>query len=153
MSELTKAAEYIGETRLAILGTVNNEGFPVVRSLASFANDGLNVYLSTSKDSSKVEQLRANDHATLLFQQEGQELSMFRNVALTGTAKTVCSKCGEEYEKAVKLLSERNPRFRERALKGELDRTTILKFETKTVKFLDFSRGAGPSAVQEIAVV
>ncbi|MCL6457148.1 MAG: pyridoxamine 5'-phosphate oxidase family protein, partial [Gorillibacterium sp.] len=134
MSELKEAADYIGGTKTVVLGTVTAEGFPALRTLGGFANDGLNVYLSTSKDSGKVEQIQANANATLLFQQEGQELSAFRSVTLTGTIKKVCSKCGEEYNHAVNLLSSRSPRFKAKAENGDLDQTVILKFVPDRLK-------------------
>lgn len=149
MSNWKEAEQYIAGTKTVILGTVTGEGVPVLRTLASFANDGLTVYLSTSKTSAKVEQLKGNANATLLFQQEGQELSGFRNVTLTGTIAKVCSKCGEEYTRAVELLGGRNPRFKERADKGELEGTVILKLTPSRLKVLDFSKGIGPAAVTE----
>lgn len=150
MSSWKDAEDYIASTKTVILGTANKEGVPSLRTLASFANDGLVIYLSTSKGSGKVEQLKENPNAVLLFQQEGQELPKFRNVTLTGSIATVCSKCGEEYARAVKLLSDRSPRFRERAEKGQLDGNVILKLTPTRLKLLDFSKGAGPAAVEEV---
>lgn len=149
MSDLNEAADYISGARTVILGTVTAEGVPVLRTIGGFANDGLEVYLSTARSSGKVEQIQANPNATLLFQQEGQELRSFRNVTLTGTLKQVCSKCGEEYSRALSLLSSRNPRFKDKVEKGDLEETTILKFVPAKLKLLDFSRGAGPAAVRE----
>ncbi|MNI96867.1 hypothetical protein D3C73_1554070 [compost metagenome] len=71
---------------------------------------------------------------------------------MTGKTNVVCRKCGDEYARAVELLSQRNPRFKERAEKGELEQTTILKFVADKLKYLDFSRGVGPAAVTETAV-
>lgn len=62
----------------------------------------------------------------------------------------MCSKSGEEYEQAVELLKNRNPRFRERAEKGELEGTAILKFTPTRLKLLDFAKGAGAAAVEEV---
>jgi pyridoxamine 5'-phosphate oxidase len=153
MSQWKEAEEYIAKSRTVILGSVTKEGVPELRTLASFANDGLVVYLSTSKTSRKVGQLKDNPHATLLFQHEGQEIPQFRNVALTGTIAKVCSKCGQEYEHAVKLLGSRNPRFKERAEKGQLEETAILKLTPHRVKLVDLSKGSGAAAVEEVELV
>ncbi|MDF2925391.1 MAG: hypothetical protein K0R57_4305 [Paenibacillaceae bacterium] len=152
MSALKEAAEYIAATPRVVLGTVTEQGVPALRTLGGFATDGLHVYLSTAKTSGKVEQIKGNPNATLLFQQEGQELKAFRNVTLTGTLSKVCSKCGEEYQHAIALLSARSPRFKERAEKGELGETVIFKFVPDKVKLLDFAKGAGPAAVEEVSV-
>lgn len=102
---LAKAQDYIAETRFVILASVNGEASPGLRTLASFANDGLEVYFSTGKNTAKVEQIAANPAVTFLFQQEGQELSGFKNVTYAGRAQPVT---GEgEWAKAVRLLSER----------------------------------------------
>lgn len=152
MSQLKEAAEYIGSTPRVVLATVSAEGVPALRTLGGFATDGLNVYLSTPKASSKIAHIEANPNVSLLFQQEGQELRTFRNITLTGTVKKLCSKCGDEYNHAVALLSNRSPRFKERAEKGELDQTAILKFVPTRVKLLDFTKGVGADAVVEVTV-
>ncbi len=142
-----KAAEYIGKTKLAVLATAGANGIPYVRTLASFANDGLKVYFSTNKRSAKVEQIQSNPQVTLLFQHEGQEIITFKNVSITGIAEKVC--CGNELDSAVKLLGDKNLKFKERAEKNDLEDTLIFKVEPKLLKYLDFSRGIGPAAAEE----
>ncbi|MDA8234441.1 MAG: pyridoxamine 5'-phosphate oxidase family protein [Clostridia bacterium] len=150
MSDLNKAAEYIGQSKFVVLATTDGSGVPVVRTLASFANDNLNVYFSTGRNTAKVEQIAANPKVSLLFQHEGQELAGFQNVTLTGQAEPLQS--GDELSKAIQLLSDRNPRFKERVAKGGLGDTLIFRVEPKSVKYLDFSKGVGPAAVQELAI-
>jgi pyridoxamine 5'-phosphate oxidase len=148
MSEVkTKAIEYIGKTQFAVLATVGG-GVPYLRSIASFANDGFTIYFSTGKTTDKVEQINQNPNVSILFQHEGQVIPSFKNVSVTGTAKIVS--CAEGRQKAIELLSARSPRFKERAEKGQLEDTTIFAVEPKTVKALDFSKGMGPAAVEEI---
>lgn len=144
---IEKASEYIEKTKFAVLATTGKDGVPTVRTLGSFANDGLKVYFSTGKKTAKVEQIESNPNVTLLFQHEEQELPAFKNVSVTGIAKTIS--CESELNKAIQLLGNKSPRFKERAQKGELTDTLIFKVEPKILKYLDFSKGLGPDSVEE----
>ncbi|MDR1191094.1 MAG: pyridoxamine 5'-phosphate oxidase family protein [Verrucomicrobiales bacterium] len=145
----TNIINYIAATRWVSLATVRDDGAPVVRAIGGFANDGLTVYFSTPKTAAKVEQIQRHPLVTLFFQHEGQELPAFKNAALIGSAAILSP--GADYDRAVRLLSERNPRFKERAAKGDLaDDTALVKVTPKEVKFLDFAKGFGPAALQEI---
>ncbi|HBC91672.1 MAG TPA: pyridoxamine 5'-phosphate oxidase family protein [Pelotomaculum sp.] len=147
---LDNVKEYIGKTKWVILSTVTQENLPALRTLGSIVNDDLNIYFSTGKNTAKVAQIESNPFVTLLFQHEGQELATFINVTYTGKAEKVSSE--QELAKAIALLSNRSPRFKERAEKGQLDETAIFKVEPVRIKYLDYSQGIGPAAVQEIVL-
>ncbi|MDT3427061.1 general stress protein 26 [Paenibacillus forsythiae] len=142
--------EYLNDTRFVVLATVDNEQSPVLRSLGSFVADGYTIYFSTQKNSNKVEQIQGNPKIVLFFQHENQELSSFVNVSVHGTAQAISEPA--ETDRAIQQLSSRNPRFKERAEKGELQDTVIYKVDARELKVLDFSKGIGPSAVEVIAV-
>jgi hypothetical protein len=57
---------------------------------------------------------------------------------------------GLEYQRAVEILGARNPRFKARAERGELADTAIYLIHTSEIKYLDYARGTGPAAIQEI---
>jgi uncharacterized pyridoxamine 5'-phosphate oxidase family protein len=140
--ELQQAAlEYIKQTRWATLTTVREDSAPVSRAMGSFAPDGLNIVFSTRKNAAKTRHIAKNSFVNFFFQHENQELTTFKNVALIGRA---------EYQRAVELLSARNPRFKVRAERGELSDTAIYLIRTTEIKYLDYANGAGPAAVQEI---
>lgn len=147
---LDKVKEYIRKTKWAVLSTVTQDNIPALRTMGSFVNDGLHIYFSTGKDSAKVAQIESNPFVTLLFQHEGQELATFINVTYTGKAKRLSSE--QELARAIALLSERSPRFKERAEKGQLGETAIFKVEPSRIKYLDYSRGIGPAAVEEVEI-
>jgi nitroimidazol reductase NimA-like FMN-containing flavoprotein (pyridoxamine 5'-phosphate oxidase superfamily) len=147
-AELRSAVhEYIAQTRWATLTTVREDGAPVSRAMGSFAPDGLNLFFSTPKSAGKVRHIARNPLVNFFFQHEGQELATFKNVAVIGRAEEVT---GDEYHRAVQLLSARNPRFKTRAERGELKETALYLIRTTEVKYLDYSHGVGPVAVQEI---
>jgi pyridoxamine 5'-phosphate oxidase len=145
-----KITEYISQTRWAILATVREDKAPVLRAMGSFAPDGVDVYFSTPAATAKVGQIGKNQWVNFFFQHEGQELPTFKNVAVIGKAGEV--KDAAELKKAIGLLSARNPRFKERAEKGDLKDTAIFKIKSKEIKYLDFARGFGKEGIQELVL-
>ncbi|MNB72769.1 pyridoxamine 5'-phosphate oxidase [compost metagenome] len=151
MSEIRGGiVDYLNGTRFVVLATVNQDGAPEVRTLGGFAVDGYKVYFSTDEGTEKVKQIRSNPAVTLLFQHENQELAGFVNVSVRGEARQVDD--AEELAHAIAALGNRNPRFKERADKGELANTAIIGVTASEIKVLDFAKGRGAEAVEVIAV-
>ena len=143
-------SQYLNGTKFIVLATVNDDQTPVLRSLGSFVADGLTTYFSTNKNSAKVNHIKSNPKVSILFQHENQELPSFVNVSISGKANELTE--SEELAKAIQLIGTRNPKFRERAEKGELSDNVFFRVEPQEVKVLDFGKGAGSEAVQVIAV-
>jgi pyridoxine/pyridoxamine 5'-phosphate oxidase len=139
--------EYISQTRWATLTTVREDGAPVSRVMGSFAADGVNLFFSTRKVAAKVRHIAKNPLVNFYFQHENQEAATFKNVAVIGRAEEVT---GVDYHRAVQLLSARNLRFKARAERGELSDTALYFIHTTEIKYLDYSNGVGPAAVQEL---
>jgi MFS family permease len=148
--EQQQIPRYLNDSRFIVLSTVGPEGAPAARTLASFAADGLTVYFSTGKASDKVGQIGANPNVSVLFQHEQQELPTFANVEVRGVAEVLAE--GEERAKAIRLISLRNPRFRERAERGELGGNALVRVVPRKVKVVDLSNGIGPAAVSTFGV-
>jgi len=140
--------EYIKQTRYATLATVREDGAPVLRAMGSFAPDGNNILFSTRKGAAKVQQIARNSSVSFFFQHENQKLETFKNVAVIGHAEEVTNDL--EYQRAVGILGARNPRFKARAERGELADTGIYLIRTTEIKYLDYARGIGAAAIQEI---
>jgi len=147
--ELQKTVlDYINQTKWATLATVREDGAPVLRVMGSFALNGVNILFSTRKNAAKVRHLAKNKNVSFYFQHENQNLEVFKNVAVIGRAEEVAE--GADYQRAVEILSARNPRFKGRAERGELGDTAIYRIHTTEIKYLDYSNGVGPAAIQEI---
>jgi len=142
--------DYIAKAKLAIIATVKDGGVPALRTVGSFAPDGLTVYFSTGKDTEKVKQIEKNQNVAVFFQHEGQERGKFRYVSITGVARQLAEK--SSLDQAISVLSARNPNFKQRVEKGEIDKIAIFKIEPRSIKDLDYSRGAGPQAVQTLSI-
>jgi uncharacterized pyridoxamine 5'-phosphate oxidase family protein len=129
--------------RFVSLATLSENG-PVVRSLGSWAIRGSTLYFSTSRSSNKVAQLARDPRVSIQLLAEGQELPKLRNLVLNGSAKLLE---GDERTVAIETLGLRNPRFKERADKGQLGDTAIYAVTATQAKVLDFSKGVGPAAL------
>jgi nitroimidazol reductase NimA-like FMN-containing flavoprotein (pyridoxamine 5'-phosphate oxidase superfamily) len=129
--------------RFVSLATLSEDG-PVVRSLGSWAIRGSTVYFSTSQSSNKVAQLARDPRVSIQLLAEGQELPKLRNLVLNGSAKLLA---GDERNSAIEALGSRNPRFKERADKGQLGDAAIYGVKATQAKVLDFSKGVGPAAL------
>ncbi len=132
---------YIDNTRFAVLAYVRNDNAPLLRTMGSFVPSGLDLYFSTRKDAGKVKEIGDNGRISFLFEHDNQELNQWQSVLLVGAAVKVDS--GDEFTKAVDLLSNRNPRFKERVEKGELAHTQIFKLKSEEVEYLDYGKGFG----------
>ncbi|SRR6266568_6814818 len=136
-----EVVNYVDKTRFAVLAYVRNDGTPLLRSMGSFVPDGLNLYFTTRRDAAKVKEIGDRRRISFFFEHEGQELNQWKNLLLVGDAVKVEE--GDEHKQAVQLLSNRNPRFKERVDKGELPGTQIFRLNTEEVEFLDYGKGFG----------
>jgi len=140
--------EYIKQTQWATLATVREDGAPVLRTMGSFAPDGVNVFFSTPRKAGKVRHIWKNSLVNFFFQHENQKLETFKNVAIIGRAHEVTG--GPQLQKAIELLSARNPRFKARVERDELGDTAIFLIHTTEIKYLNYGSGIGPAAIQEV---
>ena len=129
--------------RFISLATISEDG-PVIRSLGSWAIRGTTLYFSTSQASAKATQIARDPRISVQLLAEGQEVTGLRNFVLNGPAKLLE---GTERAVAIDAISSRNPRFKERAEKGQLEDAAVYEVKAKQVKILDFSKGVGPSAL------
>lgn len=131
-------------TRFVSLATISAEG-PVVRSLGSWGLHGRTLYFSTAKTSDKAAQIKGDPRVSAQLLAEGQELPSLKNVVLEGSARILESDA--DRTPAIDAIGARNPRFKERAAKGELAGNAIYAVDAKKIKVLDFSKGQGPASL------
>ena len=73
MMDREKLFEFIAEQKTAFLGSVNEEGYPVIRAmLAPRVIDGNDMYFSTNTSSLKVKQYLENNKACVYFYKRGR---------------------------------------------------------------------------------
>lgn len=85
----TKIIEFISQQKTAFLGSVNEQGYPVIRAmLAPRKIDGNEICFSTNTSSNKVKQYLANGKACIYFYKRGK--FRYQGVAITGEMQ-VCT--------------------------------------------------------------
>lgn len=149
MSETTTKAEilqYILESKHAVLTYLRRDLAPVTRAMGSFAPFGNAFFFSTGKDAAKVEEIGRNPRVSFYFQHENQKLEDWKSVLLIGEAEQV-EPGGKGYDDAVRSLSAKSPRFRERVAGGDLGNAAIYKVAVRELQYLDRSKGYGPPQV------
>ncbi|MDR3270398.1 MAG: pyridoxamine 5'-phosphate oxidase family protein [Peptococcaceae bacterium] len=150
MPDQKEISAYLNEAKHVILATVDAQNKPVLRTMGSFAADGLTVYCSTHRGTDKLTHIQKNPAVIAYFQHEGQNPAAFKNVSVAGKAVALETEADIQY--AVRVLSDHLPRFKERADKGEIAHTVFLRIEAQEVKIVDFSKGKGPQAVEILRV-
>lgn len=137
----SEISDYVNATRFATLAYVREDGSPVQRSFGSFALAEYDVIFSTRKVAAKVRDIVTNNKVSFLFEHESQELANWRNALFVGEAHKIEEP--RELDWAVGILSERNPRFKERIEKGELPNIQLFKLKTRDIEYIDYGKGAG----------
>lgn len=85
----TEIIEFISQQKTAFLGSVNEQGYPVIRAmLAPRKIDGNEICFSTNTSSNKVKQYSANGKACIYFYKRGK--FRYQGVAITGEMQ-VCT--------------------------------------------------------------
>jgi nitroimidazol reductase NimA-like FMN-containing flavoprotein (pyridoxamine 5'-phosphate oxidase superfamily) len=137
-------ASLVSPVRFISLATISEDG-PVVRSLGSWGLKGRTLYFSTSEASEKVGQLGRDPRVSIQLLAEGQELPSLKNVVLEGAARVL----GNDIDRAsaIETISKRNPRFKERASKGQLGGNILYAVDAVRIRLLDFSKGNGVAAL------
>jgi nitroimidazol reductase NimA-like FMN-containing flavoprotein (pyridoxamine 5'-phosphate oxidase superfamily) len=136
-----EVVDYVDKTKFAVLAYVRNDQTPVLRSMGSFVPSGLDIYFSTRKDAAKVQEITGHKRVSFFFEHDNQELGQWKNLLFIGEAEKVDN--GSELNRAVELLGNRNPRFKERVAKGDLPSTQIFRLKTKEIECLDYGKGIG----------
>jgi general stress protein 26 len=145
-----QAADYMSRTAIIVLSTVTEGGKPALRSLASFACEGFDVYFSTGSQTEKVKQIQLNPAVSILFQHEGQEIVKFQNVTYSGLAEQITD--DNDFEKATDLLGEKNPWFKTVLKNNGPVGLCIYRVTPTRIKYLDYSKGVGPASIKEIKI-
>jgi general stress protein 26 len=132
---------YANTARFANLAYIRHDGSPVLRTLGSFALAGYDVIFSTKKEAAKVREISENNKVSFYFEHDAQQLPLWKSALFIGEAHKVEE--ARELDWAVGILSDRNPRFKERIAKGELPNIQLFKVNTRDIEYIDYSKGAG----------
>ena len=137
---LQETLAYAQNTRFATLNYVRQDNAPVSRAMGSFAFDGSKVVFSSQKEAAKVAAITSNKRISFFFEHDNQELASWKSVLAIGNAEIVEEK--QEKDRVAAILALRNPRFKERIDKDELDKVAIFSLKTDELQYLDRAKAA-----------
>lgn len=145
-------ADYMEQTRWAELATVREDGTPVIRTMGAFAIDdgGARICFATMPGAPKTRQIAGNSRVSFFFQHEGQDFMTFRNVEALGDAARISDE--EQIRRTAEMISSRSPFVKEVIEKNGLASFEFYEIRVSEIKFLDFSKGVGPQAVEVITL-
>ncbi|NTW52529.1 MAG: hypothetical protein HGB22_08075 [Chlorobiaceae bacterium] len=143
---LAEIQQYILDTKYALLTYVRSDLSPITRTMGSFAPDGLNIFFSTGKATSKVKEIEKNRRASFFFEHDNQLPEQWKSLLLVGEAEAL-SAGSSDYDKAVERLAAKSPRFRQRVENGELDSAAIYRINTSELEYVDRSTSNSPTRI------
>lgn len=79
----TQIFQFISEQKTAVIASVNQQGFPIIRAmLAPRKIDGNEIFFFTNTSSNKIKQYLANNKTCIYFYKRGQ--FKYQGVSITG---------------------------------------------------------------------
>ncbi|ABK98205.1 pyridoxamine 5'-phosphate oxidase family protein [Pelobacter propionicus] len=141
---------YMEQTQWAELATVREDGTPVIRTMGAFAIDGggARICFATMPGAAKTRHISSNNRVSFFFQHEGQDFPTFRNVEALGDASRITKE--EDLRRTAERISARSPFVKDLIEKNGLGVFEFYEIRVSEIKFLNFSKGVGPQAVEVI---
>jgi len=138
----------LGAERDMTFATVRADGYPQA-NIVSYANDGLNVYFGTGRDSQKVRNLRFSSKASITVAAPYADWGDIRGVSMGGTAQVLADGSLEQ-RRAADLLAKKFPEVKDLP---PVDAAAIafVKFVPIAISVLDYRRGFGHTELVEVA--
>ncbi|WP_406657459.1 pyridoxamine 5'-phosphate oxidase family protein [Methanolobus sp. ZRKC2] len=137
MSEETrkKISNYLSSHNWLNLGTVNEEGKPMVHTMA-YASEGAKVYFTTRKGTQKVTHMMSNPSVAFTVDEDDVNVKEIKGVQMEGKASLV--KDMKEAEKARHLMMDKYPSMSEMPATEEY---ILFKVEPVKAYYLDYTKG------------
>lgn len=140
-----EALAYISSTRFGLLTYVRSDKSPVTRAMGSFALDGADIVFSTQTKAAKVAAITADKRISFFFEQDNQEPAKWINALVIGDVESPQN--DSEKDHLIAILSQRNPKFKEKVEKDGLTGTSIFTLKTKEIQYLNRSNGLGTTTI------
>lgn len=128
-------AEFISSVDYSELITVDG-GIPHIRPMI-YVSEGVNIYMVTGNDSSKVQQVLNNPNVSVMIIKSLSEASDTQEIIVLGKAEI--TKSPQEREQVFKLFQKKPTTYQEWT--GKESQYTILKIIPIELKYFDYSTG------------
>lgn len=137
MSEIIeKAKKYVEQSKIGFLLTVDENNVPFVRPIGAFAQEELDIYFLTRRETEKVKHIEINPTATVYFRNENQDFEKFRSESISGEIFELTKE--NEIKEAVEKISIRYPKVKDLVETGEFHKYLIFVVRAKLLKSADY---------------
>lgn len=140
-----QAAEFLKQKSFCSIATVS--GDQPNCATVTYAEDGLEIYLATSRDSQKFKNLEENPNCALVINDQGnpseagEKLMQIKGIQYIGKAEILEEK--EKIEHAFGVLMRKHPWMEKMKEQMSPEKTGIIKIVPQKVFFLDYEKGFG----------
>jgi len=129
---INKSTDYISESSIGLLITVDIEKRPQSRYIGPFINYGLNVVFTTSKESKKIAEIRDNEYVSLYFSNGDK-----KSVQINGKAEIVENTI--EVNDYIERMSEKSEGTKKWLNSKDFEKYCFIKIITSNVQYTDLA--------------
>ena len=129
---INKSTDYISESSIGLLITVDIEKRPQSRYIGPFINYGLNVVFTTSKESKKIAEIRDNEYVSLYFSNGDK-----KSVQINGNAEIVENT--NEVNDYIERMSEKSEGTKKWLNSKDFEKYCFIKIITSNVQYTDLA--------------
>jgi len=135
---IEKAKDVLGSHVLMRLATINEDGFPSVRSVDFVADkeDESIIYFMSFKGANKVKELQNNNHVHIVVDKDANSMEeLLQSVYVRGSGKAYPIQTPEEMQKSMGLYFEKYPYLKN--MPGDPSMMTMFRIELDKVMVTD----------------
>lgn len=129
------------------LATVRPDGYPQATT-ASYARDGLTIYIGVGKDSQKADNIRRCDKVSLTINPDYQDWGQIKGISMGAVAEILSD--ANEISHAAECLISRFPQAAEWAQPERASDVVLLRITPQAVSVLDYQKGFGHTELMKM---
>ncbi|TGC08767.1 pyridoxamine 5'-phosphate oxidase family protein [Methanolobus halotolerans] len=130
-----KISNYLSSHNWLNLGTVDQEGRPMVHTMA-YVSEGSKVYFTTNKNTHKVSHMLNNPNVAFTVDEDDVNVMEIKGVQMEGKASLVTDR--EEVNKALGMMTEKYPFMSDMPSNDEY---VLFKVDPVKAYYLDYTKG------------
>ena len=122
------------------IATIRPDGYPQATTV-SYANDGLNIYIGTGKDSQKVKNIQSCNKVSLTVNNDYKDWDHIQGLSMGADAEILTAP--EEVQHAIACIVKRFPEIAKWASENDVGNVVFLKIKPRVISVLDYEKGFG----------
>ena len=139
--------EFLSQVEYSELITVEGD-VPHIRPMV-YVNQGLTIYMATRRNTSKVQQILANPHVSVMIIKSFQEVKHTQEVIIEGVAGLVTEE--QERQWVFEAFKKKPLTFQEWTEDGATEEYEVIKITPNLLKYFDYGKGESAPKILELA--